>query len=574
MRLRSLKLKIILSSAACILAVGIFSNACLYRYLSGIIAEKADSVDQAGLESVQARMNRDLMRFYSLGYTCANDLDIARALRYGALRTLPQKTDGIKAQEKLWGLLESSAAKDYVTKLVAFNDSGVMVQPGNTRRQSSPGDVARIQALPVFAELREGGDLWLPRPSKSIAGGEDCLVYLSPVYDATSMSNRGWLYLEISSGWIADEQALHPPGSFIVLDGAGALFPGKRQALAHELPPPGQVAEVRSGESTYKIRSAPLGQAGLTLYHRSDITFLSRDGQPILFTAVVVVATSLAVAVLLSVLLSSLITRPLARLMARIEKITANDLSFDPEIEQGGDEIAQTGRLVNQMVGSVRHLLRETEEMHLQNKNSEIALLQSQVNPHFLYNTLDSIHWMATIQKNTGIMTMTRSLSSLLKNLAKGIGDKVTLGEELSLVGDYVKIQQIRYMETFQLRDCIAPSLYKYNIVKFTLQPLVENAIFHGIEPKGELGAITLSAAEDGGDLLISVEDDGVGMSPQELAALKNSARNAHRSGLSGIGVANVDSRLRLVYGERYGISIESELGRFTRATVRIPKEV
>ena len=149
-------------------------------------------------------------------------------------------------------------------------------------------------------------------------------------------------------------------------------------------------------------------------------------------------------AVCLAVLTSAYLSRPVSRLNARLRRIAANDFSFDPEIEKPQDELGQIGRTVNEMSMSIQHLLQETEEMYTQRRNIEIALLQSQVNPHFLYNTLDSIRWMAVIQKNPGIASITRSLSNLLKNIAKGTQDKITLAEELGLLQDYIAIQAVR----------------------------------------------------------------------------------------------------------------------------------
>lgn len=574
MHFRSLRVKIIVSSIVCILTVGIFSNMYLYNYLSGIIAEKADAVSAAHLESIKNRINQSLSRFYDLGYTCSSDFDIARTMRYSRLNAVAQKNSGLKAREKLWSLLESSSVKDYVTTIMVFNENGIIVQPGNARRQGSLQDVVRIQELPLFKQLENGDELQVFGASESLASGNDCFVYISPVYDMVSMTNSGWLYMEVNTRWIFDETGSSLSDIFFVADNDGKVFSSDNyQSLELYKTYMADADEVRIDKNTYKISSVPLYVDTLTLVNYSDITFLSQDSQPIFFTALVVVATSFVVAVLMSVLLSSIITRPLRRLMGHIGKIAENDFTNDPEIEKGNDEISQTGRMVNQMTSSIKSLLEDTERMYIQRKNSEIALLQSQINPHFLYNTLDSIHWMAGIQKNTGIMTMTKGLSNLLKNLAKGIGDKITLGEEVSLLDSYVDIQLIRYTEVFQVVNNIPMDLYKYTITKFTLQPIVENSIFHGIEPKGALGLITLNAKRDGSDLLITVRDDGVGMTPEELAKLKNSVRNPNPSGLSGIGVANVDSRLKLVYGEEYGLTIKSEKGMYTTVTIRIPME-
>ena len=282
-----------------------------------------------------------------------------------------------------------------------------------------------------------------------------------------------------------------------------------------------------------------------------------------MYKVATVLALSLLLAVCLAVLTSAYFSRPVSRLNARLRRIAANDFSFDPEIEKPQDELGQIGRTVNEMSMSIQHLLHETEEMYTQRRNIEIALLQSQVNPHFLYNTLDSIRWMAVIQKNPGIASITHSLSNLLKNIAKGTQDKITLAEELGLLQDYIAIQAVRYVEMFTFVDEVPQELYDCRIVKLTLQPLVENAIFHGIEPTGECGTITLTGRAEGDELYLCVEDDGAGIEPERLATILTAESKRSGSSMNGIGIANVHKRLQLIYGRQYGLTVESEPGRY-----------
>lgn len=218
-------------------------------------------------------------------------------------------------------------------------------------------------------------------------------------------------------------------------------------------------------------------------------------------------------------------------------------------------------------------LFRESEALRMYQKNAEIALLQSQVNPHFLYNTLESILWLAGIQKNTGITKITRCLISLLKNLAKGVGEKITLGEEIALLNDYAELQSIRYMDVFSLVNKIPEHFYDCVIIKFSLQPLVENAIFHGIVPSERCGAITLDAVREGDDLIISVEDNGIGIEPPDLKELSEQMERSRATGFTGIGLSNVNNRFKLSYGEQYGLTFESKSGHFTRVMMRFPIE-
>ena len=189
-------------------------------------------------------------------------------------------------------------------------------------------------------------------------------------------------------------------------------------------------------------------------------------------------------------------------------------------------------------------------------------LLQSQVNPHFLYNTLNSVHWMAVVQKNTGIEKMVKSLVSLLKNISKGVSDKITLADELALLEDYINIQSIRYMGAFEYVCKVPEELQQYRIIKFTLQPLVENAIFHGIVPKGAFGVVTVDAFEEENFLVVTITDDGTGMTEDTVKTLLRPRENRDRSSssMAGIGIANVHRRLRLSYGKGAGLSVERSL--------------
>ena len=301
---------------------------------------------------------------------------------------------------------------------------------------------------------------------------------------------------------------------------------------------------------------------------------MEENGVHLLYTLFVVLITSLLLGGILTVIVSAYIARPVRRLNDRIRRITKNDFSFDPAIENSKDELGEIGHTVNEMTMSIKHLLRQTEEMYVRRKNIEIELLQSQVNPHFLYNTLDTIRWMAVIQQCPGIANTVSSLVNLLKNLAKGTQDKIPLREELALLGDYIAIQNVRYVETFTFVNEIPAELLDLRIIKLTLQPLVENAIFHGIEPTGECGTITLSGHLEGDDLVLTVTDDGAGIPPEKLDTLLTAHHKKNRSSLNGMGVANVHQRLQLTYGKNYGLTVESELGKYTRVSVHIPKAV
>lgn len=267
-------------------------------------------------------------------------------------------------------------------------------------------------------------------------------------------------------------------------------------------------------------------------------------------------------------ILSQTINRPIRRLQERMALISQGDFSPDPSIEWD-NELGDVGRGMNQLAQSVQGLMDRRLADEKVRRDLEYQMLQSQINPHFLYNSLNSIKWMATIQNAHGIAEMTTSLSHLLKSIAKGQQTLVPLREELSLVRDYFVIQKYRYGGAITLEEDLEPGLEDTPIPRFTLQPLLENAIFHGIEPKGGAGTVVLAARHAGGTL--TVTDNGVGMEPEQAAALLTGQRDGSGGLFREIGLYNVHRRLQYEFGPDYGLAVESEPGSFTRVTVRLP---
>ncbi|MCL2412194.1 MAG: histidine kinase, partial [Treponema sp.] len=290
---------------------------------------------------------------------------------------------------------------------------------------------------------------------------------------------------------------------------------------------------------------------------------------------------SLLTAAGLGLLMSASFSKPIHTLIGKIQKISEkNDFSRDPEIEKRGDEIGRIGKAVNEMSGSIASYLKKIEEQYQKQKNTEFVLLQTQINPHFLYNTLDSIQWMAKIQNNKPIANIVNRLINLLRgiigNAKTGEIHRITLAEELLLLEDYTEIMSMRFMGKLEVVNKIPEDFFDCHIPQLTLQPLVENAILHGIVPSGRFGTITLNAAASGKDFLdITIEDTGVGLTPERIANIKT-ATQKNRQGdpsLNNIGIANVENRIKMRYGESCGLFFESKPGEYTKVTVRIMME-
>lgn len=326
-------------------------------------------------------------------------------------------------------------------------------------------------------------------------------------------------------------------------------------------------------EETVTVIARPLNTKGWYIAECVDESQLTESVFNILFSIVLItVGAASCIGIFLSWFLSRTVNLPVKQLQARIRRIENGDFSRDLSTEWP-HELGDVGKTINDLSENVLLLMDQRVEDERQKREYEYKMLQSQINPHFLYNTLNSIKWMATIQNSPGIAEMTTSLSRLLKDISKGATNLVTIRHELSLIHDYFIIQQYRYGGIITLTPLVDDdALLSCQILKFTLQPLVENAIFHGIEPKGTVGNITIHIyRNETSDIRIDVTDDGIGMEPELAARLLDMEMPASSSFFKEIGVSNVHKRLQYEFGSQYGLSILSEKGKFTTISILLP---
>ena len=202
-------------------------------------------------------------------------------------------------------------------------------------------------------------------------------------------------------------------------------------------------------------------------------------------------------------------------------------------------------------------------------RKSELKALQSQINPHFLYNTLDSIIWMAEGRKYEEVVLMTASLARLLRQSISNEDEVVPLAREVEYAKGYLTIQKMRYKDKLEFEINVEPSILNIPLIKLVLQPIIENAIYHGLKYKESKGLLQVKGFMKDGNAVLQVIDNGVGMDEETLAHIYDKHKVNYHS--NGVGVYNVQKRLQLYYGESYGITYESEKGVGTTATITIP---
>jgi two-component system sensor histidine kinase YesM len=289
--------------------------------------------------------------------------------------------------------------------------------------------------------------------------------------------------------------------------------------------------------------------------------------------AIVLIFAALAFSVLAAWSLSRSIYTPIKKLHDVTATITRNDLQALVNSENV-DEITELGMSFNIMIGKIKDLLDSKMKEQENLKKAELRALQAQINPHFLYNTLDTIIWMAEAKKTDEVVSIVSALSSFFRiSLSKGM-DWITIAEEVERTKSYLTIQKMRYRDIMDFTIEMDEAVSNFTVVKLILQPLVENALYHGIKNKRQGGTIIVRASQKNeSEVQLEVEDDGIGFTPDKLAQLQ--AELADDSGdiklESGFGIGNVNRRIRLYYGKPYGLSVKSEYNTGTRVTLVIP---
>ncbi|MNO16463.1 Sensor histidine kinase YehU [compost metagenome] len=471
----------------------------------------------------------------------------------------------------------------YVRRLIVTDNSGKFLQVDNAVGNSIPLTIHNIgQITGINEEAMEKWDQVVKDPLSASEG----IPFVLPIYGERA-SRIGTVYLLANTSVITDKlKGYSLPGDSRLMLTLGKhqyqLIGDKVHALAAPYEPVAYTADKPVGPQTelsmirlendneqiavsYPVRSGVVLTQTISsgqFTPKANIWILVMLG----VCCLVIVSSGI-----ITLYLTRTISLPVEKLKKRIDKIAQGSFLLDRNIEWNS-ELGDVGRGINRLSQEIVILMDSQLADEKQKQELEYRMLQSQINPHFLYNTLNSIKWMATIQNATGIAEMTTSLSRLLRSIAKDNRRLMTLKDELSLLDDYFLIQKYRYGSTVSIEQVIEnEELLSGLIPRFTLQPLVENAIFHGIEPKGR-GHIIITVKKSGfADILITVEDNGVGMKEEQIASILSIPQDGSKGLLENVGLRSVNERLRLAFGDHYGLSIASEFGRYTIMNLLLP---
>ncbi len=380
---------------------------------------------------------------------------------------------------------------------------------------------------------------------------------LDTLFQRVSLGKKGYVYIIDLAGNIV----YHPQQPLIY---AGLKNENRTIALQNSY---GSYVDESNGENrliTIKTVDS-LGWKIVGVSYMDEIATTQQEISGFMFWLLIFV---IVIVLFILTYISAKISRPIKQLERSMEKVEGGDFTVNLSVT-GSHEVEQLSRRFNLMVVRVRNLMDQViREQELKRKN-ELEVLQAQINPHFLYNTLNSVVRMVGIGKNEDVITMITSLSRLFRiSLSRG-KNIITVQDELEHVRHYLIIQKMRYKNKFEYEIQAQEETLSCQTPKLILQPIIENAIYHGIEKMADPGMILITVEMIAGKLLFQIRDNGLGM-PEHVRSNILSGRYKSEDG-SGVGIRNVHERIRLFFGQEYGLEIESELESGTTVKIWIP---
>lgn len=406
------------------------------------------------------------------------------------------------------------------------------------------------------------------------------------VRNFTGSGNReGVVFIDLNYSAISelcDQNSIGSKGYVFLLDQDGnVVYHPQQQQLYNELQTENidlvmntdkETLMDGSGDNARIYTISRSEKTGWTVVGCTNVAELLKDSKKARSIYVLVAAILVVVALVLSNFIARNITRPLQQLRDSMARVQEGDFGAAEVEVTSRNEVGSLTRSFNVMTSRIQELMKQNIYEQQQKRKSELKALQSQINPHFLYNTLDSIIWMAEGKKNEEVVVMTASLARLLRQSISNEEEQVPIGQEVEYARSYLTIQKMRYKDKLEFQIQVDAQIMGVPIIKLVLQPLIENAIYHGLKYKEGKGLLIVRGYREGENAVLQIKDNGAGMDEQTLSHIFEKHKVNYRS--NGVGVYNVQKRLQLYYGMDYGITYSSKQGEGTTASIVIPMNV
>ena len=502
--------------------------------------------------------------------------------------------DAVAVYNRVREEFQHNKANTYIRRLIITDTSlSKFIQIGSALTESEPVTVFSLKKLPLEAPPWQ---LLTTDPFDLLRRGEEqgktqIFPLVLPVFRPGSSIIIGYVYMSIDSSIITSSFANYPSmqkgnvyvtaGSTMFLLQDNTFKPDNTFFQGKEIP---SYYNPKNAQSSITTLITSEGKQTFVIFPLETMLLTERiskqsfvDQQTIFFKllgGIFLGIMLMGIGIWIS--LYRMITVPVSRIRSQLAVIESGSFTHNPLIEWH-NEMGDIGRSINSLSKNIDLLMNKRIADEKSKRLLEYKILQGQINPHFLYNTLNSIRWMAEIQKAEGIAEMTMSLARLLKNIAKDSDTIIPLENELALLDDYFLIQQYRYGGAITLIKNIDADVLKTGIPRFSLQPLIENAIFHGIESTGKSGRIEIYAKKVVTNktqvVQITLTDNGIGMTEEEIRTIFEGSGKDEDGLFKNVGILNVHKRIKYEFGPDYGLGIISEKGKYTTISIEVPAE-
>ncbi|KZE71535.1 two-component sensor histidine kinase [Paenibacillus polymyxa] len=470
-------------------------------------------------------------------------------------------------------LIAFAGSETYVYSMMVIDKEGQVMSAGN--REGIPQELR--STLTELADKYDGSHAWYAAGHSSLLAARQFKSFTDSNF---TLNGLGTLAIRVRIDRIVADrvQTSGRDGQLMITDGRRMIYP--ETPLLSEIDIQAELGRKQPyGIATYtggtffaaQIKSS---YTGWTYLHITPFDDMFRSMTIIKEIVSAIFVIMLLIALALGARLSGSITQPIVQLIQNMRKIEKGDLDRLEEEALGAvplstqDEVGLLHRTYKKMIRRIRELINENVAKQLLLRETELKALQAQINPHFLYNTLESVNWLAKANKQDRISEMVEALAFLLRSTVSFEEQLIPLQKELDIVRSYVTIQKTRFDERLDFHLDVPEELMDAQVPKLTLQPLVENAIHYALEPRIEPCRITIVVRESEGALFLRVEDDGPGMTPDFLEKLRSGQITTRGR---GIGLANIQERINLTFGTHWGIELHSESGTGTSIHVCIP---
>ncbi len=590
-----------------LMLIGFFS----FYTSEGLLKQKTEQYASDILMGTGENINVKLREIERLSFQIVSNMPIQQALKK-ANSGMEDEYEKISVEKTIDTQLKGFLSPDIdiaAIRIISLSDIAYYVNPASVNFNDVTEEEKKILAE------GSGSALWFNTDARNqtIAVGR-------VINSIVNQEMRGYvfIYLKESSIYnIYKKTELFKNGDFFIIDKDGRMISYKEKQMlntnidtvAEGITPDSlkdNFITTRVNSRMYYIASRAINNGRWKIIAIIPTEQYEEDIIRLRSWTLVICGSSCVLSLLISLGLSGSISMPLRKLSAMMVKVGKGDFNVSSSYESR-DEVGILSSHFNKMVEQVQKLIQEVYQEQYLKQKAELKSLRMQINPHFLYNTLESINWMARMKNAPEIGEMVKALGDLMR-VSIGGDDFISVKEEIDNIANYLMIQKFRYGDRFEAFIDIGENIGRVMIPKLILQPIVENAIVHGLEEKIENGLINITGTQDEGKVIIAICDDGVGMDEVQVAAIMTGFGSEARydtdlsygadhhhdnstpsgaslycdSGLSGndqpscmnhthIGLINVDKRIKLYYGQEYGISIISYPGRGTSVKVTFP---